>query len=184
MRSQWVKGFAEVGIDELFSLFREIVRPDPLLMRIDLLAPFDGTASSRISGISIQIWVWPAFLGSDGFVFDSDPVPQNLVPEQSQHVTQDSKGRLILDTVGGYITARAVFEIDGRFVPFDLPWPDVVVIRRRPDGSVLGLPMGTRLTVDDENRFGYGDHPVSRSFSHTVSSGPKGEPSFRSRALP
>ena len=73
--------------------------------------------------------------------------------EQSQHVTQDSRGRLTLDAFGGYVTARAVFEIRGGFIPFDLPWPDVVVMRRRPDGSVTGLPMGTRLTVDEANRF-------------------------------
>lgn len=148
-----VKGFAQISIDALFSPLREAIRPDPLHMRIDLLAPADGMGSARITGISIQLWVWPAFLGSDGFVFDSDPEPQNLVLEQSRHVTQDSRGRLTLDAFGGYVTARAVFEIDGGFIPIDLPWPDVVVIRRRPDGSVLGLPMGTRLTVDEQNRF-------------------------------
>ncbi len=148
-----VKGFAEIGIEALFASFRDTNRPDPLLMCIDLLAPAHGTESARISGISIRPWVWPAFLSSDGFVFDSDVEPKNLVLEQSQHVTQDSKGRLTLDSHGGYVSARAVFEIEGRFVPFDLPWPDVVVIRRRPDGSMLGLPMGARLTVDEENRF-------------------------------
>lgn len=148
-----VKGFAEISIDALFSSVGEAIRPDPLLMRVDLLAPADGAASARISGISVQPWVWPAFSGSDGFVFDSDCELQNLVLEQSQHVTQDSRGRLTLDAFGGYVTARAVFEIEGDFIAFDLPWPDVVVIRRRTDGAVLGLPLGTRLSVDEENRF-------------------------------
>lgn len=148
-----VKGFAKISIDALFAAVGEGIRPDPSHMRIDLLAPADGAGSARISGISIQPWVWPAFSGSDGFVFDSDLEPQNLVLEQSQHVTQDSRGRLTLDAFGGYVTARAVFEIEGRFIAFDIPWPDVVVIRRRPDGAVLPLPLGTRLSVDEENRF-------------------------------
>lgn len=148
-----VRGFAEISVDRLFSSFGGGIRPDPLLMRIDLLAPADEAASARISGISIQPWVWPAFSGTDGFVFDSELEPKNLVLEQSQHVTQDSRGRLTLEAFGGYVTARAVFEIEDGFVTFELPWPDVVVIRRRPDGSVFGLPIGTRLTVDEENRF-------------------------------
>ena len=148
-----VDGFAETSVAALFSSLPETIRPDPLHMHVDLLAPVDGGASTRSSGISIQPWVWPAFSGSDGFIFDSDPEPRNLVLEQSQHVAQDSRGRLTLDAFGGYITARAVFEIEGGFIPFDLPWPDVVVIRRRPDGLETGLPMGTRLTVDAENRF-------------------------------
>ena len=148
-----VNGIAEVSVDKLFSPFCEAVRPDPLLMRVDLLAPNDGAATASISGISLQSWVWPAYSRTDGLVFDSSPGPKNLVLDQSQHVTLDSRGLLTLDRSGGYVSARAVFEIGGEFVPFDFPWPDVVVIRRRPDGSAIGLPMGTRLTADEENRF-------------------------------
>ena len=147
------EGFAEISVSTLFSLLPDTVRPNPLQMRVDLLAPVDGEAYAGSSGISTEIWVWPAFSGSDGFVFDSEPGPGNLVLEQSQHLFQDSRGHLTLDAFGGYIAARAVFEIEGTFIPFDLPWPDVVVIRRRPDGSEIGLPMGTRLTVGEENRF-------------------------------
>ncbi len=148
-----INGLSEIGIGTLFSSVGENIRPDPLLMRIDLLAPADGAAFVRKSGISIKLWVWPAFSGSDGFVFESDLELNNLVLEQSQNVILNSRGRLTLNVSGGYITARAVFEIEGGLIAFEIPWPDVVVIRRRPDGSVLGLPVGTRLTVDEENRF-------------------------------
>ncbi len=148
-----VRGYAEISIGRLFSSLCNSIRPDPLLMRIDLLAPVDETVPARISGVSTQSWVWPAFSGTRGLVFSSDTEPKNLVLEQSQHVTQNSRGCLTLEAAGGYVTARVVFEIEGEFVTFELPWPDVVVIRRRPDGTVLGLPIGTRLTVDEENRF-------------------------------
>ena len=148
-----VDGFAEVTVAELLSSLLNAIGLDPLRMRVELLTPGDGMASARGSGVSVNVWVWPAFSRSDGFLFESDPGPRNLVREQSRHVARDSSGQLTLDALGGYVAARAVFEIEGAFIPFDLPWPDVVVLRRRPDGSVIGLPMGTRLTVGEENRF-------------------------------
>ena len=148
-----IDGFAEVSVAALLSLLPDTIGLDPSRMRVDLLTPGDGAAPARRSGISVEVWVWPAFSRSDGFVFDSDPGPRNLVSEQSRHAALDSMGRLTLDHLGGYVAAQAVFEIEGAFIPFDLPWPDVVVVRRRADGSVVGLPMGTRLTVGEENRF-------------------------------
>ncbi len=149
-----VRGLGEISIDTLFSEFRDVVHSDPVRMRIDLLAPSHGLNPPGTTGISIQSLVWPAFAGGDGLVYRSNPAPRNFVLKLSQNVTQDSRGRLSLDVSGGYVLARAVFEIDGDFVPFDLPWPDVVVIRRRSeDGSELGLPLNTRLTVDEHDRF-------------------------------
>ena len=145
-----IDGFAEVSVAALLSLLPDTIGLDPSRMRVDLLTPGDGAAPARRSGISVEVWVWPAFSRSDGFVFDSDPGPRNLVSEQSRHAALDSMGRLTLDHLGGYVAAQAVFEIEGAFIPFDLPWPDVVVVRRRADGSVVGLPMGTRLTVGEK----------------------------------
>jgi hypothetical protein len=148
-----VNGFGETNIEELLAPMPLNIGSDPLHVRFDLLAPSDGNMPARSSGVSLEAWVWPGFRGGNGFVFDSDPGPQNLVLDQSRHVARDGRGRLSLDPSGGYIVARAVFEIEGALIPFDLPWPDVVVIRRRSDGSTIGLPLGTRLTVGEDNRF-------------------------------
>ena len=148
-----IKGFAEVCVATLLSPLPDSIRQDPLRMRVDLLVPKNGSQSMRSSGVALEVWVWPTFKGTDGFVFDSETMPQNFVSEQSRHAMLDSSGRLSLEAAGGYLAARATFEIEERFIPFDLPWPDVVVTRRRQDGAVTVMPNGTRLTIGEENRF-------------------------------
>ena len=148
-----VGGSATVGLGDLLSSLPEAFCPNPLQFQIDLLAPADDPASASVSGISLRLWVWPAFLKSDGMVYVGKPGLGNLLPEQSQHVSIDGQGRLILDPRGGYVSARAAFEIEERVIPFDLPWPDVVVLRNRPDGSASALPWGSRLAIGEESRF-------------------------------
>ena len=147
------KGIADVSVGDLLSSHLHAIRLDPVRMRVDLLSPGNKLAVARTSGVSVEAWVWPAFVASDGLVFNSDPGPKTLVLEQSRHVTLNRDGLLTLDHSGGYIAALAMFEIEGSFIPFDLPWPDVVVVRRRSDGSMIEVPMGTRLTLGEENRF-------------------------------
>lgn len=146
-------GFGKIDLGSLLKSLPELSHADPLRMRIELLAPADGTAPLRSAGISLEAWVWPGFRASNGLVFDSERPPDNFMIEQSRHAGRDDNGRLCLDPIGGYVFARAVFEIVGKFIPFDLPWPDVTVIRQRSDGTPIGLPTGTRLSIGEENRF-------------------------------
>ena len=148
-----VSGFGEACLADLVKFLPEVGQADPLRMRIELLAPADGASPLRSAGISLEAWVWPGFQSSNGLVFHSERSPENLMVEQSRYAGRDDDGRLCLDPAGGYISARAVFEIAGKFIPFDLPWPDVTVMRQRSDGTPVGLPTGTRLSVGEENRF-------------------------------
>src|SRR5690606_8448376 len=104
-------------------------------------------------GIGLSAWVWPGFRGSDGIVFDSERPVRNLIQDECLHVGRDDQGRLYLDPDGGYSVARAVFGIEGVHVPFDLVWPDVAVTRHRAEGSIAPLPLGTRLSVGEDDRF-------------------------------
>ena len=117
------------------------------------MAPSADGAASHGSGIALAAWVWPGFGGSDGIVFHSERQVRNLVQDECLHVGRDDQGRLCLEPGGGYSVARVVFEIEGVHVPFDLPWPDVTVSRRRAEGSVAPLPLGTRLSVGEDDRF-------------------------------
>ncbi len=86
-------------------------------------------------------------------MFRSDRPVRNLVNDECLHVGRDDQGRLCLEPGGGYSVARAVFEIGDVHVPFDLPWPDVTVTRRRAEGGTAPLPLGTRLSVGEDDRF-------------------------------
>ena len=146
-------GFGEVGVEELLAGFAEAEPTDPLRLRVELMAPSAEGSAVHSSGIKLSAWIWLAFRGSDGTVFQSERPPSNLVQEECRHIGCDDQGRLCLDRGGGYRVARAVFEIEGVPVPFDLPWPDVTVTRRRAEGSVSPLPLGTRLSVGEDDRF-------------------------------
>jgi hypothetical protein len=147
------EGIGELDVGELLKLYVELEDADPLRLRVDLLAPTEATTPAHVSGVSLTAWLWPGFRSNDGLAFTSVFAPSNLVLEQSRSVVRESHGMLCLDPAGGYVQARAVFEIDERFVPFDLAWPDVTVVRRRGDGLEQGLPLGVRLSVGDEDRF-------------------------------
>mgnify|MGYP003671885351 CR=1 FL=1 len=146
-------GFGDVGMEEVLAGFAEAEAADPVRLRMELMAPSADGATVHGSGIGLSAWVWPGFRDSDGIVFHSDRPVRNLVQDECLHVGRDDQGRLCLDPGGGYSVARAVFEIEGVHVPFDLPWPDVSVTRRRAEGSLAPLPIGTRLSVGEDDRF-------------------------------
>ena len=146
-------GFGDVGMEEVLAGFAEAEAADPVRLRMELMAPSADGATVHGSGIGLSAWVWPGFRDSDGIVFHSDRPVRNLVQDECLHVGRDDQGRLCLDPGGGYSVARAVFEIEGVHVPFDLPWPDVTVTRRRAEGSLAPLPIGTRLSVGEDDRF-------------------------------
>jgi hypothetical protein len=146
-------GFGEVGVEDLLAGFVGSEAADPLRLRVELMAPSAEGSAVHGSGIGLSAWIWPAFRSSDGILFQSERPSRNLVQEECLHVGRDDQGRLCLDPGGGYSVARAVFEIEGVHVPFDLPWPDVTVTRRRAGGSVSPLPRGTRLSVGEDDRF-------------------------------
>ncbi len=146
-------GLGDVGMEEVLADFAEAEAADPVRLRMELMAPSADGAAAHGSGIALAAWVWPGFCGSDGIVFHSERQVRNLVQDECLHVDRDDQGRLCLEPGGGYSVARVVFEIEGVHVPFDLPWPDVTVSRRRAEGSVALLPLGTRLSVGEDDRF-------------------------------
>lgn len=146
-------GFGDVGMEEVLAGFSEAAAADPVRLRMELMAPNADGAAVHGSGIALAAWVWPGFGGSDGIVFRSERPVCNLVQDECLHVGRDDQGRLCLEPGGGYSVARVVFDIEGVHVPFDLPWPDVAVSRRRAEGSVAPLPLGTRLSVGEDDRF-------------------------------
>lgn len=147
------EGFGEIGLENLLLSLPDRDNLDPVRLRVELLAAGESGESRRGSGVMVNAWIWPGFTESDGFVFKSVSAPSNFVLDQSRHVGRDEKGHLCLDPSGGFLAARAVFEIGGSYVRFDFPWPDVALLRNRSDGSSIGFPTGARLTVSEENRF-------------------------------
>lgn len=146
-------GFGDVGMEDILADFAAVEAADPVRLRMELMAPSADGANVHGSGIGLSAWVWPGFFGSDGIVFQSERPVRNLILDECLHVGCDDQGRLCLEPGGGYSVARAVFEIEGVHVPFDLPWPDVTVTRRRAEGSLAQLPLGTRLSVGEDDRF-------------------------------
>ena len=147
-----IQGLGRISIADLLLDLPKSIRRDPLRMRIDLLAPGADDKSVNSTGIFLERWVWPAFSKSDGVVFECDEELGNLVLDHSHHVKRDSRGWLALDASGGYLAARATFRIGDQLVPFDFPWPHVVVFKRRRNGSMHALPIGSRLTLDNDDR--------------------------------
>jgi len=146
-------GFGDVAIEDVIEGFADARAANPLRLRMELMAPSAEGSSVHGSGIGLSAWIWPGFRCSDGIVFQTEQPVRSLVQDECLHVGLDDQGHLYLDPHGGYSVARAVFEIEGVHVPFDLPWPDVAVTRRRADGSIASLPLGTRLSVGEDDRF-------------------------------
>ena len=146
-------GFGDIGMEEVLADLAEAEAADPVRLRMELMAPSAEGCTVHGSGIAISAWVWPGFCGSDGILFRSGQPVRNLVQDECLHVLRDDQGRLCLALGGGYSVARAVFSIEDVHVPFDLPWPDVTVTRRRAEGSPAPLPLGTRLSVGEDDRF-------------------------------
>ncbi|MGV2980649.1 hypothetical protein ACERNI_10635 [Camelimonas sp. ID_303_24] len=148
--SEW--GIGDIGMSELLAEFAGCGTSDPCRIRVELMSPATDGRALNSAGIGITVWVWPEFTHSDGIVFESAKPIENLIPDECLHVDYDDNGGICLDRLGGYITARAVFDIEGAHVPFDLPWPDVSVTRQRADGSISILPHGSRISVGQDDR--------------------------------
>ncbi|MCY4005550.1 MAG: hypothetical protein OXE84_01790 [Rhodobacteraceae bacterium] len=146
-------GLGEVSLQSLLVNFEDYGVSDPTRVKMELMAPTEQGETGFGSGIELSVWAWPAFIGRDEHVFHCAQPINNLVREKCAHVKQTDKGELVLDRTGGYIVARAVFEINDEHVPFDMAWPDVTVTRRRSDGSESLLPFGSRISASEDDRF-------------------------------
>lgn len=138
-------GIGEINLNKIFK----VDFSDPVRVQIELMAP----SANYGTGIKISEWIWSAFQNTDGVTFKSSQPAKNLVKEESVHIKLDNQGNICLDTQGGYLTARVVFKIEDEHIPFDIPWPDVVVIRRRKNGISTVLPSGSRLSIGEDDRF-------------------------------
>lgn len=146
-------GYGEIGMEEILAGFEGAGLADPARVRAELMAPGENDDELHASGIVNSGWVWPGFRNSDGYVYRSERSPGNLVEDKCLHSGRDDEGSLCLDPGGGYEAARAVFEIESVHVPFDLPWPDVSVLRLRSEGGISRLPLGSRLSIGEDDRF-------------------------------
>lgn len=129
------------------------ITPDPVRLRLELMAPSIDTGEPRPSGISLETWIWPGFEAARGLALHSTPTPGNFLPDQSVNVSAMPDG-LHLDATGDYSLATAAFGIDGEVVTFRVPWPDITIQRHRADGSVAPVAIGARLSVGNDDRFG------------------------------
>ena len=146
-------GLGEIEVGEILRDITNTDARDPSRLQVELMAPSAAGGANHGSGVVLSAWIWPGFMGSDGLLFQSEQAVQNLVEDECLHVGRDNQGRLCLNPSGGYTVARVVFDVEGVNVPFDLPWPDVAVIRRRTEGGLSSLSLGTRLSVGDDDRF-------------------------------
>lgn len=146
------QGMAEIGMRDLLGAFPVETAIDPVRLRVELMAPTEA-GTNKSSGVSTSAWVWPGFAGTDGWVYNAQRPPRNLMLGQARHLVIDSSGRPCLDHSGGYAFAQIVFDIEGEAVTFHLPWPDVTVTRRDLDGGNRFLPLGTRLLLGTDDRF-------------------------------
>lgn len=125
--------------------------PEPARLRLELLAP---DKEARSAGITLGAFVWPGFEGARGLDLNCPAAPANFLSSHSQHVMGFERG-LQLDPKGGYTHATAAFGIGGEVVPFRLAWPDVSLQRLRADGVVSPVPLGSRIGVGIDDRFGH-----------------------------
>jgi hypothetical protein len=125
--------------------------PGPARLRLELLAP---DREARSAGITLGAFVWPGFERANGLDLICSAAPANFLPSHSQHVTAFERG-LQLDPKGGYAHATAAFGIEGEVVSFRLAWPDISLQRLRSDGVVSPVPLGARIGVGVEDRFGH-----------------------------
>ncbi|MBD0865368.1 MAG: hypothetical protein GDA36_07065 [Rhodobacteraceae bacterium] len=147
-------GSGAIGLTGLLAHFPEAEAADPLRLGIELMAPGTKPGTKEHSArIKLSVWVWPGFRGQEHIQLHSVRPVGNLVRNKCRHVGLDDHGYLCLDREGGYKHACAVFRIGDDDVPFDLPWPDVTVTRHRAEGGPAFLPLGTRLSVSEEDRF-------------------------------
>lgn len=124
---------------------------EPARLRLELLAP---DKEARSAGITLGAFVWPGFEGARGLDLVCSAAPENFLAAHSQHVMNFERG-LQLDPKGGYAHATAAFVIEGDVVPFRLAWPDISLQRLRADGVVSPVPLGARIGVGIDDRFGH-----------------------------
>lgn len=129
----------------------ELLKGGPARLRLELLAP---DKEVRSTGITLSAFIWSGFEEVQGLDLICSAVPVNFLPSHSQHITTFERG-LQLDPKGGYAYATAAFGIEGEVVPFRLAWPDISLQRLRSDGAVSPVPLGARISVGAEDRFGH-----------------------------
>lgn len=125
--------------------------PGPARLRLELLAP---DREARSAGITLGAFVWNEFEAARGLDVICAAVPSNFLPSHSQHVSAFDRG-LQLDPKGGYAHALAAFGIEGEVVSFRLAWPDISLVRLRSDGVASPVPLGARIGVGADDRFGH-----------------------------
>ncbi len=125
--------------------------PGPARLRLELLAP---DREARSAGITLGAFVWNEFEAACGLDVICAAVPSNFLPSHSQHVSAFDRG-LQLDPKGGYAHALAAFGIEGEVVSFRLAWPDITLVRLRSDGVASPVPLGARIGVGADDRFGH-----------------------------
>ncbi|MCL7466659.1 hypothetical protein [Phaeovulum sp. NW3] len=125
--------------------------PGPARLRLELLAP---DREARSAGITFGAFVWPGFEAARGLDLICSAAPTNFLPSHSRHVTTFERG-LQLDPKGDYAHATAAFGIEGEVVSFRFAWPDISLQRLRSDGVASPVPLGARIGVGAEDRFGH-----------------------------
>ena len=144
------RGFGEARLADLLPPDTAM---DPARLRLELLAPSVEREAAYSSGISQDVWVWLGFERISGLQLQASKAPSNLVIAQSQNIVVDASGQISLDRIGGFEFARVTFATGELLGSFNFPWPDITLTRRRADGSVSTISVGTRISVGAEDHF-------------------------------
>ena len=147
-------GISTFCVNSLFPETGHSFPDHPSRLKIELMAPgVTDIFTGRSAGLSFSGVIWPGYRGTvEGLVLKSTTTPKNLNNERSRHILIDDNGQICLDRAGGYSHARICFDVDGEALSFEVPWPDVSVVRIREDGSPRHVPINSTVLLSNQSR--------------------------------
>jgi len=105
--------------------------------------------------VRYKAWLWPGLRQlKDGYIFDSDTIPENLSLDHSRHITCDSSDRLCLDMTSAFEKAILAFSVGNGRVIFDITRPGISLSAIDAEGRSQPLKIGDTIVLRDEEKGG------------------------------
>lgn len=139
------RGIAVVRLADLMRQAHMDGGADPLSVSLTLLRSSGVTEQAIKTRFKRKLVVWPGFIEQTGLVLSSRLPPQNFVPSESQHVSQDDHGQVCLDRNGGYSEGRMAFRLEGRITHFSVRPKMLSGVLERVDGTITPWRLGDVL---------------------------------------
>lgn len=146
------RGIAVVRLADLMGLAHMDVDADPLSVSLTLLRSSGVIEQAIKTRFKRKLVVWPGFIEQTGLAISSKLPPQNFVPSESQHVSQDDQGQVCLDRNGGYSEGRMAFRLDGRITYFTVRPKMLSGVLERVDGTITPWRLGDVLVTGSATR--------------------------------